>query len=241
MKSVMILFAALLSISCVSGESGQSSTSGIAQSPEKTGTALTDETAGAAANAVTAGKPSGLAGETATVPAENALAGLVKTLSGEELFVFDGKYADQVCYIEPTAELKARLSPEEWQVLVEAGTEPPFMNKYWNNHAVGVYFDAADGTPLFTSKSKFDSGTGWPSFWEPIDKNSIVLVEDRSYGMVRIEVRAKASGGHLGHLFDDGPQPTGLRYCINSAALRFVPLDELKEKGFGHLVALLTN
>jgi methionine-R-sulfoxide reductase len=146
--------------------------------------------------------------------------------------------AKSVCYIEPTAELKARLSPEEWKVLVEAGTEPPFRNKYWDNHEPGIYFDAADGTPLFASKTKFDSGTGWPSFWEPIDKDSLVLVEDRSFGMRRVEVRAKASGGHLGHLFDDGPQPTGQRYCINSAALRFIPLKELEAAGFGHLRSL---
>ena len=147
--------------------------------------------------------------------------------------------AKAVCYIQPTAELKARLSPQEWKVLVEAGTEPPFMNKYWNNHEPGIYFDAVDGTPLFASRAKFESGTGWPSFWEPLDKDSIVLVEDRSFGMRRTEVRAKASGGHLGHLFDDGPQPTGLRYCINSAALRFIPLHELEAAGFGHLVPLV--
>jgi methionine-R-sulfoxide reductase len=147
--------------------------------------------------------------------------------------------AKTVCYIEPTAELKARLSPEEWKVLVEAGTEPPFMNAYWNNHEPGIYCDAVDGTPLFASKAKFDSGTGWPSFWEPIDKEDLILVEDRSFGMHRIEVRAKASGGHLGHLFEDGPRPTGLRYCINSAALRFIPLKELESAGLGHLTALL--
>lgn len=149
------------------------------------------------------------------------------------------KHAKAVCYIEPTAELKARLSPEEWKVLVEAGTEPPFVNKFWNNHESGIYFDAADGTPLFASRAKFDSGTGWPSFWEPIDKDKLVLVEDRSHGMRRTEVRAKASGGHLGHLFEDGPRPTGLRYCINSASLRFIPLKELEAAGFGHLRSLL--
>ncbi len=165
--------------------------------------------------------------------------GLIRTLQGEELIIMDGKYANDVCYIEPTPELKARLSPQEWKVLVEAGTEPPFMNKYWNNHETGIYFDAVDGTPLFASKTKFDSGTGWPSFWEPIDKDSIVLVEDLSYGMRRVEVRAKASGGHLGHLFNDGPQPTGMRYCINSAALRFIPLDRLEAEGFSTLLPLL--
>jgi len=157
----------------------------------------------------------------------------------EELTFMETKQANATCYIEPTPELKARLSPEEWKVLVEAGTEPPFMNKYWNNHEAGIYFDAVDGTPLFASKSKFESGTGWPSFWAPIDKDSILLVEDRSFGMRRIEVRAKASGGHLGHLFEDGPEPTGKRYCINSAALRFIPVDELEARGYGQLKALL--
>ena len=147
--------------------------------------------------------------------------------------------ANAVCYIEPTAELKARLSSQEWKVLVEAGTEPPFMNRYWNNHEPGIYFDAVDGTPLFASRSKFDSGTGWPSFWEPINEADLVLVEDRSFGMLRTEVRARASGGHLGHLFNDGPQPTGHRYCINSAALKFVPMNELAATGFGHLLSLV--
>lgn len=141
------------------------------------------------------------------------------------------------CFVEPTPELKARLSPEQWEVLVNAATEPPFKNKYWNNHEPGVYVDAIDGTPLFVSLAKFDSGTGWPSFFEPIDEAALVLVEDRSFGMLRIEVRAKASGGHLGHVFDDGPEPTGLRYCINSASLRFVHRDQLEKSGYGALLA----
>lgn len=146
--------------------------------------------------------------------------------------------SDTVCYIEPTEELRARLSPEEFAVLVENATEPPFRNKYWNNHAAGIYIDAADGTPLFASVHKFDSGTGWPSFWQPIDEQRLVFIEDLKYGMRRIEVRAKASGGHLGHVFNDGPQPSGTRYCINSAALRFVPFEELEAAGLGALTAL---
>lgn len=141
------------------------------------------------------------------------------------------------CFVEPTPELKARLSPEQWEVLVNAATEPPFRNKYWNNHEPGVYVDAIDGTPLFASLAKFDSGTGWPSFFEPIDEEALVLIEDRSFGMLRIEVRAKASGGHLGHVFDDGPAPSGLRYCINSASLRFVHRDELEKAGYGALLS----
>lgn len=139
------------------------------------------------------------------------------------------------CFVEPTPELKARLSPEQWEVLVNAATEPPFRNKYWDNHEPGVYVDAIDGTPLFASHAKFDSGTGWPSFFEPVDEAALILVEDRSFGMLRIEVRAKASGGHLGHVFDDGPAPTGLRYCINSASLRFIHRDELDGAGYGEL------
>lgn len=143
--------------------------------------------------------------------------------------------AANVCYVEPTEELRARLSPEAFAVLVQSATEPPFRNAYWDNHAEGVYLDAIDGTPLFASSSKFDSGTGWPSFWQPLDQEAIVLVEDLSYGMRRVEVRAKASGGHLGHLFTDGPEPTGLRYCINSASLRFVHRDRLAAEGLGDL------
>lgn len=158
------------------------------------------------------------------------------TIRGKEYLVHSEESAS-FCFVEPTPELKARLSPEQWEVLVNAATEPPFRNKYWNNHEPGVYVDAIDGTPLFASLAKFDSGTGWPSFFEPIDEEALVLVEDRSLGMLRIEVRAKASGGHLGHVFDDGPAPSGLRYCINSASLRFVHRDELEKAGYGALLA----
>jgi len=147
--------------------------------------------------------------------------------------------AANVCYIEPTEELRARLSPEAFAVLVQNATEPPFRNAYWDNHAEGVYLDAIDGTPLFASSAKFDSGTGWPSFWQPLDPATLVLVEDISHGMRRVEVRAKASGGHLGHVFTDGPEPTGLRYCINSASLRFVPRDRLKAEGLGDLEGMV--
>jgi len=149
--------------------------------------------------------------------------------------------AANVCYIEPTAELKAKLSPEQYAVLVESSTEPPFQNAFWNNHEEGIYVDAIDGVPLFASREKFDSGTGWPSFWAPIDPGAVILVEDVSYGMRRIEVRSKASGGHLGHLFDDGPNPTGLRYCINSASLRFIPKTRLTEEGYGNLTSLFAT
>lgn len=146
--------------------------------------------------------------------------------------------AANVCVIQPSEELRRSLSPESWAVLVESATEPPFRNAFWDNHRPGVYLDAADGTPLFTSREKYDSGTGWPSFWAPIDPARLVLVEDTSYGMRRVEVRARASGGHLGHLFEDGPDPTGLRYCMNSAALRFVPLEDLAKEGLADLLPL---
>ncbi len=146
--------------------------------------------------------------------------------------------ANSICYIQPTEELKAKLSPEEYAVLVQAATEPPFHNEFWNNHREGIYVDRIDGTPLFSSTTKFDSGTGWPSFWQPIDKSALIFVDDYSLGVHRIEVRSKKSGGHLGHVFDDGPNPTGLRYCINSASLRFVPREELAAQGYGELLAL---
>jgi methionine-R-sulfoxide reductase len=159
--------------------------------------------------------------------------------SGKELLV-NTKEAAAFCFVEPTPELKARLSAEQWDVLVNAATEPPFRNPYWNNHEPGIYVDAIDGVPLFASTTKFDSGTGWPSFFDPIDPERLLLVEDKAFGMVRIEVRAKASGGHLGHVFNDGPAPTGLRYCINSASLRFIHRDKLVAEGYGGLAQLFS-
>ena len=146
-----------------------------------------------------------------------------------------------ICFIEPTEELRKRLKSEEYAVLVESATEPPFKNKYWDNHEEGIYVDAIDGTPLFASSAKFDSGSGWPSFWSPLDEKRLSLREDLSFGMRRVEVRAATSGGHLGHLFEDGPEPTGLRYCINSAALRFVPLADLETAGYGELRPLFAK
>lgn len=128
-------------------------------------------------------------------------------------------------------ELEKKLGKEAYYVCIMGGTEKPFQNKYWNHHEQGLYVDVISGKPLFASTTKFDSKSGWPSFFEPIDKNEIVEVRDTSHGMVRIEVRAKSSNAHLGHVFDDGPKPTGLRYCINSAALKFVSKDKLKEAG----------
>ena len=130
-------------------------------------------------------------------------------------------------------DLKKRLSPLQFEVTCNAATEPPFRNAYWDNHAPGLYVDVIDGEPLFASNHKFDSGSGWPSFFQPVEKSSLIEKEDRTHGMVRVEVISKKSGAHLGHLFPDGPRPTGMRYCINSASLRFIPVSDLEKEGYG--------
>ena len=130
-------------------------------------------------------------------------------------------------------ELRRKLTPMQYHVTQEQGTEPPFKNEYYDHYAKGIYVDVVDGTPLFVSTDKFESGCGWPAFSRPIDDKLLVERTDTSHGMVRVEVRSKSSGSHLGHVFEDGPKELGgERYCINSASLRFIPLEEMKEQGY---------
>src|SRR5690606_15578277 len=136
----------------------------------------------------------------------------------------------------PDAVLKSRLTRLQYAVTQRASTEPPFNNTYWNHKGVGVYVDVATGEPLFSSLDKFDSGTGWPSFTRPIEDGRVTEHQDRSLGMVRTEVRSRGGNSHLGHVFLDGPLPTRIRYCMNSAALRFVPLERLEAEGLGRFL-----
>jgi len=170
--------------------------------------------------------------------------GTVVVIVGSILFGYAQTQKKEAEKMNPTkpvptdAELKSQLTKDQYHITRECGTETPFHNAYWDNHEPGIYVDIITGEPLFSSLDKFDSGTGWPSFTKPISPDKVTEKKDSSFGMERTEVRGKASDSHLGHVFDDGPAPAGQRFCVNSTALRFIPVDKLKEEGYSQYLSL---
>jgi methionine-R-sulfoxide reductase len=175
------------------------------------------------------------------------LLGAVVVIVGSLLLAYAQTQKKEAEKMNPTkpvpteAELQKQLTKDQYHVTRECGTETPFHNAYWDNHRAGIYVDIITGEPLFSSQDKFDSGTGWPSFTKPIAPGTVVEKRDSSHGMERTEVRGKTSDSHLGHVFDDGPAPTRQRYCVNSASLRFIPVEKLKEEGYGQYLSLFQS